>query len=485
MALDLQAFPLPPIVETYVSAVTKNTNNTNNTIYIPVKHPANIPTSPSMQAIVIDAETNISIVTSGIPVDGETVISATPSNGIVALTSGFDTLSQNKFYKIHLRYAKLQGGIHSYSEWSSPSYVKCIGIPNVSITNLNYPLFTVKFSFPSGNTETFKSYKITIKKGTPLSSSSIVYEGGWETLNGASSINVDKEILPVLSQVDTYWVTVDYQTQNGYSNSISEDFALPSLSTNKSLTMNIKNFANEITLTTGFTANTAIQIRKRKAEEREWSMVKNKNLSTSKVEYDTLIEDGIQYIYEIVQSGSRQEFTYVPKFAGTLLIDKDNIFYIEYNAKVSGFKYNLTEVVTPTLGAQFPFVRKSGNTKYRTFNIEGIISWLGIKNDTYNISDSISATARNNFTYVIDLPEDNYQKYLTKENKNKVIEFLLNGKPKLFKSSGEGLAIVSLTGVGFSPNEQLGREVYSFSAVATEIAKCTYENCIKYNLMEE
>ena len=71
-----------------------------------------------------------------------------------------------------------------------------------------------------------------------------------------------------------------------------------------------------------------------------------------------------------------------------------------------------------------------------------------------------------------------------KQYRDKAIEFLMDGKPKLFKSFTEGNMIVALTAVSFTPNKQLDRNIYDFSATVTEIAECTIENCQKYNCYE-
>jgi len=47
---------------------------------------------------------------------------------------------------------------------------------------------------------------------------------------------------------------------------------------------------------------------------------------------------------------------------------------IRFNPNISVLKYNTTESQQVTLGSQYPFIRKNGNTFYRTFSIGGLIS---------------------------------------------------------------------------------------------------------------
>jgi hypothetical protein len=68
--------------------------------------------------------------------------------------------------------------------------------------------------------------------------------------------------------------------------------------------------------------------------------------------------------------------------------------------------------------------------------------------------------------------------------KDKVMEFLYDGQPKLFRSATEGNFIVKVMEASFSPNATLGRRIVSFTATAYEVADCTIENFKKYNIIE-
>jgi len=57
-----------------------------------------------------------------------------------------------------------------------------------------------------------------------------------------------------------------------------------------------------------------------------------------------------------------------------------------------------------------------------------------------------------------------------------VLEWLTNGKPKLFRSPGEGNFIVRLMNTSLSPNDTLGRMLHTFSCTAYEIAEYNHKN---------
>lgn len=137
--------------------------------------------------------------------------------------------------------------------------------------------------------------------------------------------------------------------------------------------------------------------------------------------------------------------------------DAQTSYLIKYNPEINQVKRNITDVITPTLGAKYPFVYRNGHQNYMTFSIGGLIArYDNTKDVTY-----------------IGTDEDVIQERLYREA---LLDFLYNDKVKLFSSAQEGEMLIKLSGVSITPMKQLGRMLYSFSATATEIADCTEEN---------
>lgn len=137
--------------------------------------------------------------------------------------------------------------------------------------------------------------------------------------------------------------------------------------------------------------------------------------------------------------------------------DAQTSYLIKYNPEINQVKRNIVDVITPTLGAKYPFIYRNGHQNYRTFTIGGLIArYDNTKNVTY-----------------IGTDEDIIQERLYREE---LLDFLYNDKVKLFSSAQEGEMLIKLSGVSVTPMKQLGRMLYSFSATATEIADCTEEN---------
>ena len=70
-----------------------------------------------------------------------------------------------------------------------------------------------------------------------------------------------------------------------------------------------------------------------------------------------------------------------------------------------------------------------------------------------------------------------------KDFRNKVLEFLYDGQPKLFKSPTEGNVIVRLMDINCTPVQPLDRMIYSFTSNGNEIADNTVENYKKYKFL--
>lgn len=68
--------------------------------------------------------------------------------------------------------------------------------------------------------------------------------------------------------------------------------------------------------------------------------------------------------------------------------------------------------------------------------------------------------------------------------KLEVLDWLNNGKAKLFRSPTEGNYIVRLMNSSLAPNDQLGRVLHTFTSTAYEVEECTFDNLIKNNFMQ-
>jgi hypothetical protein len=103
------------------------------------------------------------------------------------------------------------------------------------------------------------------------------------------------------------------------------------------------------------------------------------------------------------------------------------------------------------------------------------------KSNLYESGDGARAAAGFMEASSAQLTGENYRK--EREFKLEVMEWLNNGKPKLFRSAAEGNYIIRLMNVSLTPNDTLGRMLHTFNAQACEIAEFNYENLKKYNFI--
>lgn len=222
--------------------------------------------------------------------------------------------------------------------------------------------------------------------------------------------------------------------------------------------------------------------------------VKNQDLNSYPIIYDYTIESGVWYKYNL-QSISHEGQRSQPVEMQTpirrifnncyLLGQNEQQLKINFNNTVSNFKNQIIENKQETIGSKYPYINRNAEVNYKTFSIGGLISFWEdeaqtfLKNgklDIYKFSSVVENYNRDNAERNIKQYDYTYER----DFRNKVMEFLCDGKPKLFKSSTEGNIIVRLMDINFTPNEQLGRMIYSFTANANEIDDNTMENYLKY-----
>ena len=176
-------------------------------------------------------------------------------------------------------------------------------------------------------------------------------------------------------------------------------------------------------------------------------------------------------------------------FESSFLYDGEKQLKICFNPKVSSFKTNVLETKVNTLGGKYPFVFRNGQVEYKEFPISGLLTYLS-DDLGYFMGGGLgdSEKARNRTAGQDDFEWQGTQ--LTAENfrrerqfKMDVLNWLNNGKPKLFRSPSEGNYIVRLISASLSPNDTLGRMIHTFSCTANEIAECNFDNLKKYKFI--
>lgn len=180
---------------------------------------------------------------------------------------------------------------------------------------------------------------------------------------------------------------------------------------------------------------------------------------------DYTCELGLKYDYQVsggsIETPKQLTTTSAVDYEDIILYDSSSSpLVIRLNPTLTNLKPNQGESVTQTLGGRYPIIRQNGLMNYYTFTLGGMISVLADGTQTQYTNRTIE--------------ERSYRK--------KYLDTLTNGRVKLFKAGPEGNMLVRLTGVTLSSEPKLGRDIYSFSATATEVAAATIANMRSFNI---
>ena len=252
---------------------------------------------------------------------------------------------------------------------------------------------------------------------------------------------------------------------------------------------------------------------------------------------DFTVAQGKDYIYSIQQYNDFDIYserilsnTIFTDFEDIFLYDGEKQLKISYNPQVSSFKTDVLESKTETIGSKYPFFFRNGTVEYKEFSLNGLISYLSDEEHLFmtdaemGLSPKVENMTRKTTVISGFEPDDQYffekqrvgvSTYILEQNykdnaenheildstryrttqltsfnvsaertfKLKVLEWLNNGKPKLFRSPTEGNYIVRLMNISLSPEDTLGRMLHNFSCTAYEIDDYTYDNLNTYGII--
>ena len=192
---------------------------------------------------------------------------------------------------------------------------------------------------------------------------------------------------------------------------------------------------------------------------------------------DFTAESGINYTYGLQKynnsiTASPLNASVMLNYEDMSLTDGERSLNIKFNPKVTSFKNTLQETKTDTIGGGYPFFYRNGRLKYKEFPISGLISVH---------MDNAKSFMNKEYDITTNLTAENFAQ--EREFKLAVLEWLTNGKLKVFKSPAEGCYLVRLMNVSLSPNDTLGRMLHTFSATAYEIAEYTTENLLSFGML--
>lgn len=210
---------------------------------------------------------------------------------------------------------------------------------------------------------------------------------------------------------------------------------------------------------------------------------------------DFTIEQGVQYKYAVFMVDKDNRYStksvsniVLADFEDMFLFDGDRQLKIRFDPNVSSFKNTILESKTDTIGGKHPYIFRNGHVNYKEFAVSGLLSHLTDTDGYFEVALAQTKYNDNTLAYGAGL----YNTQLNVENfamerdfKLEALDWLTNGKPKLFRSPAEGNYIIRLTDVSLSPVDSLGRMLHSFSGTAYEIKEYTHKNLIETGLIKD
>lgn len=457
--------------------------------------------------------------------------------------------------------AWIQDNLEDFSEWSTVGIIRGISTPFLTINNFSVGISPTKYQYLSliltgGLTfnnikekDSLQSYTATLFLGNSYTEEIELIEKSEKIYTTSSNPNsIYYEFKTLLTKDTNYTLRIEYTTRAKYKASIDYPIevvnivkTLPgdltfSISSNQErgsalISVDGLEHVNGTTfVTTEKTAHLCIRRTSSKSDFKLWETVQEVILyidNTNPISFnweDCTIESGIWYQYGFMLIADETNeystffihngYIYCP-FEDMFLVNKKNNLRIQFNQSVDSMKYVQTENIVTTLGSKYPYIIKGGDTKYKQFNISGMISVLEDIEDIHSCAygpDSQNQELKTEYSNIffkkdsiifkelIDSSDNKkislYDDYKTTYNispnndyiieklfRDKVMEFLTDNDVKLFKTMTEGNILVKLTNVSFTPNKTLGRNIYSFSATATEIAEDSVDNYNKFNII--
>jgi len=495
--------------------VTVRNQSTNQSALNPDKYPSEV--------MITDLKTDLTKVT-----DDKYYIDIKPSDMVN------EDFIIDQYYKVQIRFTDLDAedppitedsqpidewladNLMHFSEWSTVCLVRGISVPKLalqdyesgSITDIYNTIANVQvlgeLTFANEDeTETLRSYNVVLydNDDNKLIDSGEIYTSNFSNVNEINyPLNYSFEV------DNTYYFKVTYTTQNLYTETVTFYVYVLQAET-KDLKTVVRAWADEengrIALKLdrsraygSFTGQIILRRTDSKSNFTVWEDLHVQAYNAAPyiqlIWYDYTIESGIWYKYGVQgvdESGAR---TPMVTFREPVMLLLDHMFLtaedrqlkIKYNPQVSSFKKVVSESKTDTIGSKYPYIRRNADVYYSSFPISGIIAAAMDEDGIFTTKEELYGDTEG---YYEEYNENNnisahqdfiYERFF----REKVEEFLYADGAKLFRSPSEGNILVRLMDINLTPNQQLGRRIWSFTATAYEIDECTVDNYDAYGI---
>ena len=504
----MATYSLPPIIDYSYPAFIEDFITLNFEYPLNFNKGSSNSTNVKMQYKIIDSTNTIITGKTGVLYNSELELWTTAVSIEMPKSLGL--------YKIQLRFWINES---DYSEWSTICYTKKISAPTIKI--LEFPISSTQYTIPyesptftgQYDSEDEQELQYRFKLYYAAKGETVIGDTGWiKHVNGQPDIG----LFPILlSDFTAYKIKYEIETVNGYINFIERNFltAFYQIEDDIGLSLTAKNdYENgvinlHVTGTEIFAGNLILRRASEKTNYTNWEDLVYLHVLNEQpnIQYnDFTVEHGIQYRYGIqvinkengveyrsnmirsIDANTKERFT-MAQFEDIFLVSNGVQVKIKFNPKVTNFKRNLLESKQDTIGNKYPYILKNGNSNYFSFSLGGLISYFADDNNSDLFRES-TATAISALDLInertTNLTDRNI--YNERQYRERIEQFLTNGETKLFKSPSEGNMLVYLMQVSLTPNDTVGRMIYSFTSTAYEIGSITnIDDLIKHKVLNK
>lgn len=448
--------------------------------------------------------------------------------GIARFDISNANLTAGQYYKIQLAYVGSDSTIGHYSMVGVVKYYGLEG-PKIYIdglsnkrSNLYAGYYLGVFEHDDDPMEKIAQYRFVI---TYSGSDEVFYDTGWllhSSINDADSLSANDIFKYTDDLEDDTAFYIQYQVitsnkmecaspkynimqKDSVGTELKFEFVANADYDNGFVRLNLKSLGKDgenATLTGAFEIS-----RQNTRNPRHWevidSFVLQNEVATKTFWRDFTVTHGETYKYAVRQFNEAGVYTsrvisneVFVDFEDAYLFDGKRQLKIRYNPKVSSFKNDIPETKTDTIGSKYPFIFRNGHVNYKEFPISGLISYFSDEQELFLTNEEIGIVDTTNWERddtptEKEIPDNakttdltNYNIAAERKFKLEVLEWLTDGKAKLFRSPTEGNYIVRLLNTSLTPNDTVGRMLHTFSCTAYEVAECTYDNLIAFGFIE-
>lgn len=428
----------------------------------------------------------------------------------------------NRAYKVQLRLSNIQinntpssivQNQDSMSEWSKVCLIQPIATPELELKGFYSLENTIISSYNNiiagrvnfKDNETLESYRIKIY--SIKDNNKLVYDTNIIYTDTFAPNEIYHQLSYGLIDGTRYKMNFEYTTKKMYTKTVSYFFmvidetgeridATVTAVPNDEMGRIEINIASE---TESYFGNLIIRRASHKDNFTVWEDIKKIVIyDASKLNvtwYDYTAESGVWYKYCVQKCSSQNVRGLVSVSREPAMLNLEDIFItgadgrtlrIKFNPQINSFTHTLLESSQQTIGGKYPFIKRNGNVGYKQFSISGLISRLMDEGDLFTSQTELYNNQNSlYFDYNTNKNITDYNDIIIeKEFRDKVYDFLHDGKVKLFRSATEGSFLIRLMNVSLNPENALGRMLYSFNGTAYEIDFVSIDNLIKYGIHE-